>query len=209
MPARKAKLSSKKTKALKTPKIKKAAAYHRHRAAAEGKREAVIGGELIIRPMTAGRPSLCKPEIYEPILKRLAAGASLISICAEVGQPDVTTVTGWCQRYPEFDKLYRQALALRTHVWGEQTLMIADTPVAFEKVTRVNSEKNGDSETVVTFDSPEHRKLQVDTRFKMMARHNRADYGEKIETDNKHEHNINIKTITRRVVRPPVIDHEP
>lgn len=198
-----------KSKLPKVPKFKKAKGYARHRAAALGKRPPVGTKVLIVPRAGPGRPSSYKPEVYNVLLERLTSGESLVSICAEEGMPCITTVGDWRMKYPEFDKAYRKACEIRTHVWGEQVLSIADTPVSFEKVTTSTGGKNGDVETVFTGDSPEHRKLQVDTRLRMMKYHNRADYGDKLETDGKVEHEHTIRVIERVVVKPkPWIEHE-
>jgi len=208
-PKPKTKAKAKATKKPDGPKIKNNFVSRRHHAASLGKRPPVEGAELILPKAKAGRPSLYKPEIYWPILERISAGESLIRICAEEGQPDANTVNGWVTRYPEFKEKYKEALALRTHHWAEQLVEIADTPEIMEKVITKTGGKEGDTEQVISGDAVEHRKLRIETRLKMMARHNRAEYGEKVETSGTMEHNHTIKVIRMHAVKPkPWIEHE-
>ena len=203
-----------KAKAPKGPKIKKGLLYKRHRAASLGKRPPVEGVEMILKPKGVfpnrdGRPSLYKPEIYIPILERISRGESLVRICAEVGMPDPSTIGNWRLKHEEFDVLYKKALAIRTHVWGEQVVEIADTPELTEKVITTSGGKNGDTQQVIVGDNVQARQLRIETRFKMMARHNRADYGDKVETGGKVEHEHTIKVIERVIVDPkPWVEHE-
>lgn len=195
-----------------TMKKKNKPLYKRYRDASKGKRPPVASAALVLPARTKmGRPSILEnEELICTILERMAAGENLLSICSDEGMPEARTVIGCTLRNPEFKKRYDEAVEIRSHVWGEQLKQISDTPNVMEKITRTTGGKNGDTETVFTSDALEHRKLQIGTVQWIIARQNSKSYGDKVQTENKTDHNINIKVIKRIFVEPngKIIEHD-
>jgi len=102
-----------------------------------------------------GRPTLYKEALADEILRRHAAGESLVKICDEPGKPDINTLSSWTIKYPEFsrarararldwaDYLFAEALDIADNVGGD------DTPALVQR-----------------------DKLRVNTRLRMVAKIN-------------------------------------
>lgn len=58
---------------------------------------------------TAGRPSLYSEAVAETLLDRLAAGESLVTICADPKLPSVRTVLRWVGENQDFGTEYARA----------------------------------------------------------------------------------------------------
>ena len=111
-----------------------------------------------------GRPTIYTEALADEILRRHAAGESLVKICAEPGMPDTNTLGAWTTKYPEFSRTRARArLDWADHLFAE-ALDIADN---------IGS---ADSPALVQRD-----KLRVNTRLRMVAKINPAKYGDKLE----------------------------
>ncbi len=133
-----------------------------------------------------GRPSLYSDELLAKIVERLSAGEPLAQICRDEGMPSSRTVRAWIQ-----EKAHVSAAIAHAREEGEdwlaaECLMIADTPRegVTEKLELVKG-ADGKMALVVTERKREdmlgHRKLQIETRLKLLAKWNPKKYGEKVE----------------------------
>ena len=92
--------------------------------------------------------------------------------------PSYTTLKKWQRDVPEFASLSARAKEDGTHFLGEDSLRIAD-----------------DLEI-----DPQHKKIMIDTRLRLIGKWNTKAYGDKVET--VHSGGVEIKQITRRIVDP-------
>lgn len=130
-----------------------------------------------------GRPNSYTEELANEICERLETGETLSSICKDKHMPAVRTVSGWKKTHEGFSANFARARDLGFDAIAESILEIADTPMEGE-------EKTIDDEgrvTVRTFEMTQHRKLQIETRFKLLSKWDPRRYGDKLDltTDGK------------------------
>ena len=137
-------------------------------------------------PQTAqkktGRPSKYTPELAAEIARRLSEGEPLRQICRDESMPEWRTIYDWMYRD---DALGAQGVGLSAAIarareigydkMAEECLELADTPKWGTK--QVESE---DGITVTREDMLGHRKLQIETRLKLLAKWNPKKYGERL-----------------------------
>jgi len=87
------------------------------------------------------------------------------------------TVYNWMEAHPPFATAIARARELGQEAILEDTLRLADTPVSGEITT---TKPDGSVERKVE-DMLGHRKLQIETRLKLLAKWNPKRYGDKIE----------------------------
>lgn len=125
-----------------------------------------------------GRPSLYTPELAELICERIAAGESLVEICEDERMPSAATVRLWAIDDREgFSALSARAYGLGYETLAEQCLKIADTPVEGIETTL----KADGGEEVKRGDMLGHRKLQIETRMRLLGKWAPKRYGDKLE----------------------------
>lgn len=123
-----------------------------------------------------GRPSLKTPELLEEIYQRLSTGEPMTVICSDAHMPSDRTVRAWEEADAEVSAAIAQARArgFDAIAWG--ALTIASTPeVGEETITKAD----GGIE-VRKGDMLGHRKLQIETRLKLLAKWDPKRYGEKM-----------------------------
>ena len=122
-----------------------------------------------------GRPSSYTAEIAGAICERVANGETLRAICREDDFPGHSTVYRWLDENQEFAGLFGRARAQGEDVIAQECLAIADTPVeGVETTVKPDGsveEKRGDMLG--------HRKLQIETRLKLLAKWNPKKWGDK------------------------------
>lgn len=118
-------------------------------------------------------------DIADKICARIACGETLRAICREDGFPSHTTVYTWLDEQPEFALRFGRARAQGEDVIAQECLAIADTPVeGVETTVKPDGsveEKRGDMLG--------HRKLQIETRLKLLAKWNPKKYGDKTQAE--------------------------
>lgn len=141
-----------------------------------------------------GRPTLYTEDILNTIAARLSRGEPLAAICRDEGMPSDDTVRNWMER-DDVGADVSRAIA-RAREAGEdwlaaECLQIADTPVMgvvekYEQVEIANPD-DPDLPAVKEFqiterkvgDMLDHRKLQIDTRLKLLAKWNPKKWGDR------------------------------
>jgi hypothetical protein len=134
-------------------------------------------------PKPTGRPSKYDPEIARKICEQLSDGIPLRKICRDnEGFPAWRTVYDWMARD---DALGSKGVGLSASIarardigydaLAEECLLIADTP-QFGKIQTVTDK--GASTTVE--DMLGHRKLQIETRLKLLAKFHPTKYGDRV-----------------------------
>lgn len=121
------------------------------------------------------RPTIYSRALADQILDRLAAGKSLREICAADGMPNRSTVQGWISsNRHDFAAQYSQAKDIGLDNLAEECLEIADTPlIGEETITKADG-----SVEIRRGDMLGHRRLQIETRLKLLAKLAPKKYGD-------------------------------
>ena len=140
-------------------------------------------------PAKTGRPSKYNPDIARTICEQLSEGIPLRQICRDnEGFPAWRTVYDWMARDDALgsDGVGLSASIARARDIGydalaEECLLIADTPqFGKKKVFSSGAEEGEDSMTVTEEDMLGHRKLQIETRLKLLAKFHPTKYGDRV-----------------------------
>jgi hypothetical protein len=144
------------------------------------------------------KPTLYTPEIAASILARLSDGEPLASICRDKGMPKVRTVSDWKKAHPSFSADFASARDEGYDALAAECLDIADTPIEGEETV---TKADGGIE-VRKGDMLGHRKLQIETRLKLLAKWDPRRYGDKVIHAGDQDAPVTIAVIERRIVRP-------
>lgn len=124
-----------------------------------------------------GRPSTYTKLLGMKICDCISNGESLREICRRPGMPSWRTVYRWMESDENFSTRIAQARARGYDAIAAECLTIADTPMeGVEKTTKDDGrieEKRGDMLG--------HRKLQIETRLKLLAKWDPKRYGDRLE----------------------------
>jgi hypothetical protein len=123
-----------------------------------------------------GRPSTFSQEKVDTIIEWVAEGKPLREFCRLEGSPAWRTVYDWLEKDEAFSARFARARSMGADAIAEEALAIADTPL--EGVITTTDE---DGISTKREDMLGHRRLQVDTRLKLLAKWFPQKYGEKIE----------------------------
>lgn len=126
-------------------------------------------------PKKTGRPSKYTPELAVEIARRLSEGEPLRQICRDEHMPHWTNMYEWMAQDPELSLRIARARDAGYDKMAEECLELADTPKWGTK--QVESE---DGITVTREDMLGHRKLQIETRLKLLAKWNPKKYGDRL-----------------------------
>jgi hypothetical protein len=122
-----------------------------------------------------GRPSKRTPEVVQKVIEGLSKGIPLTIICQPDDMPCDDTIRIWAEDDEELSRDIARARIAGHDQIAMDALRIADTPM--EGIV----EKTGkDGVEVTRADMLGHRKLQVETRLKLLAKWDPKRYGEKI-----------------------------
>ena len=143
-----------------------------------------------------GRASKYNEEIARVICEQLSEGIPLRQICREnAGFPAWRTVYDWMWKDEALSTAIAHARDIGYDALAEECLYIADNMhMGKRTVFSSGADKEKDSMTVTEEDMLGHRKLQIETRLKLLAKFNPKKYGEYREPD--------------RAVDPMIIDGE-
>jgi len=125
-------------------------------------------------PKKTGRPSKYTPELAAEICERLSDGEPLRQICRDDHMPAWTAIYAWAAQDKALSERIAQAREQGYDAIAEDLLAIADTPLMGEEET---SSSNG--LTITRKDMLGHRKLQIETRLKLLAKWNPKKYGDR------------------------------
>jgi hypothetical protein len=118
-------------------------------------------------------------EIAEAICARLSEGEPLRQICRDEGMPKWRTVYDWLAENEDFAARFARAREVGFDAIAAEALEIADTPLMGEEIT----EKDDGRVEKRKGDMLGHRKLQIETRLKLLAKWDPKRYGERISQE--------------------------
>jgi hypothetical protein len=123
-----------------------------------------------------GRPTKFTEAILTEICDKLSEGTPLAQICRDPGMPAWRTVYDWMDKDENVSAAIARAREVGHDAIAEEALQIADTPVE-----GIRTKVGKDGTEVTTEDMLGHRKLQIETRLKLLAKWNPKKYGDKLE----------------------------
>ena len=120
-----------------------------------------------------------KEEIKDQLVDWLSEGRTLKDFCRQKGMPNYRTVYLWMDADKDFAASIAHARDMGYDVIAEEALQIADNMHMGRKVvTSSGAKENEDTMTVTEEDMLGHRKLQIDTRLKLLAKWNPKKFGD-------------------------------
>jgi hypothetical protein len=122
------------------------------------------------------------PELITEIFRRISLGESLLQICRDEGMPTRQAVYDWVHGDETLALQFARAREEGCDAMAEEALHISNTPhIGKKKVYSSGAEDDEDSMTVTEEDMLGHRKLQIETRLKLLACWNPKKYGTKVQ----------------------------
>lgn len=132
------------------------------------------------RKKTGGRVSSYDPQKAEYICEQLSEGIPLREICRQPNMPAWRTVYDWMYQDEDLAAAIAYARDLGYDAIAEDCLKISDNPLYGEEVTESEGDDGAKTKTIKKIDMLGHRKLQVDTRLKLLAKFNPKKYGDRV-----------------------------
>lgn len=151
-----------------------------------------------------GRPTIRTEAMIERILEAVTAGIPLAQVLREDGMPKPSTFYDWLEADEALSGRFARAREFGADAIAVDALRIADTPAegVIEKLEPVMIDNPDDPDLppvqelrVVerrVEDMLGHRKLQVETRLKLLAKWDPKRYGDRLELDGKQDLNVNV-----------------
>lgn len=165
-----------------TPKKSKKAAQKPEKVASQGVSEPSQTQEAAPPNKKTGRPSKYNPEIAQEICEQLSDGIPLRQICKQEGYPSYRAVYRWMVADEDLSSHIARAREVGYDLMAEECLEIADNLKMGKRTTfSSGAGEDEDSMTVVEEDMLGHRRFQVDTRLKLLAKWNPKKYGDKVQ----------------------------
>ena len=140
-----------------------------------------------------GRPSKYDPDIAKQMCEQLSEGVPLREICRQEGFPAWRTVYDWMAKDQELSTAIAYARDIGYDALAEDCLLIADNPVFGEEITEEATTVKETKEDGKTVEVPAtlvktkksdmlgHRRLQIETRLKLLAKFNPKKYGDRVQ----------------------------
>lgn len=125
-----------------------------------------------------GGQTIYTPAIAATIIAGLSRGIPLTVICSEPGMPCDDTVRNWAEKDEAFGRAIARARDTGFDLIALDALRIADSPAEGKRIKR---SEDGTEEVIE--DMLGHRKLQVETRLKLLAKWDPRRYGDKTTTE--------------------------
>lgn len=121
-----------------------------------------------------GRPSKRTDSMVDEIIERLSDGEPLAAICRDNGMPNPSTVYDWMNADPSLSQRFARAREDGFDAIARQALEIADMPPAYT---------TGEGTARIDAGDVQNRKLQIETRLKLLAKWDPKRYGDKVQVD--------------------------
>ena len=126
-----------------------------------------------------GRPSKYTPELSREICERLSEGEPLRQICRDAHMPAWRTVYDWMGKSEDLAAAIARARDIGYDKMAEECLEIADNMQMGLKETVHVDAKGNESVSRANEDMLGHRRLQIETRLKLLAKFHPTKYGDK------------------------------
>jgi len=126
-----------------------------------------------------GRPSKFTEEIAAEICERLSKGEPLAVICRDDHMPAVSTVWAWERAHEGLSEAIARARLVGYDAIAAEALTIADTPLE-----GIETKETADGVETKRADMLGHRRLQVETRLKLLAKWDPKRYGDRLDLGN-------------------------
>ena len=141
-----------------------------------------------------GSGSKYTEEIADQICDLVSNGVNLRSVCRMDGMPSWRTIYNWVLDKPDFASRLARARELGYDALAEEALEISNTPhIGQKKVFSSGAEEKDDSVTVTEEDMLGHRKLQIETRLKLLACWDPKKYGNKVQLGGDADNPVKIE----------------
>jgi hypothetical protein len=151
-------------------------------------------------PKKTGRPSKYTPEIAREIVERLSNAEPLRQICRDEHMPAWQTIYDWMYRDDALgaegvglSKAIARAREIGYDKLAEECLELADTPALFEKVVETVDPTGKTHVAVTRSDDVNARRLQVETRLKLLAKWNPKRYGDRVTMAGDAENPVSVQ----------------
>ena len=159
--------------------------------------------DVTVEPQTkeiakTGRPSKYTEAIALSICEQLSEAVPIREICRQEGMPAWRTVYDWMWRNEQLSTAIARARDIGYDKMAEECLFIADNlHMGKKKVFTAGATKAEDVMTETEEDMLGHRKLQIETRLKLLAKFNPKRYGDYKPEEQKVDHlivDVEVKT---------------
>jgi hypothetical protein len=128
-----------------------------------------------------GKPSTYDPLIAQEMCEMLSDGIPLRVICRSDDKfPAWRTVYDWMKKDADLTAAIAHARDVGYDAIAEDCLHIADTPLLGEEVSESTEADGTKKVTIKKVDMLGHRKLQIETRLKLLAKFNPKKYGDRV-----------------------------
>jgi len=153
-----------------------------------------------------GRPSKYTPEIAREMCELLSEGVPLREICRMEGYPAWRTVYDWMYRDDAalasgggvgLSAAIARAREAGYDAMAEECLIIANTPHVGVKEVRSVDHRGNETVALSTEDMLGHRKLQIETRLKLLAKWDPKRFGDKVQLSGDAENPIKVQAETQ------------
>ena len=135
-----------------------------------------------------GSGSKYTDDIADRICDLVSNGVNLRRVCRMEGMPAWRTVYDWVVARPDFAARLARARDMGYDALAEEALEISNTPVMGQKQVM------GDKATYTTVeDMLGHRKLQIETRLKLLACWDPRRYGNKVQLGGDADNPIKVE----------------
>lgn len=135
-----------------------------------------------------GSGSKYTEELADQICDLVSNGVNLRKVCRMEGMPSWRTVYDWVVAHPDFAARLARAREMGYDALAEEALEISNTPVMGQKQVM------GDKSTYTTVeDMLGHRKLQIETRLKLLACWDPKKYGNKVQLGGDADNPVKIE----------------
>lgn len=143
--------------------------------------------ELLTNPveMQGQKPNERIEEIKFLAVDWVSEGQTLADFCRLPGIPNASTIYDWMLKDKDFQERFARARACGYDVIAQDCLRIADTPNEMyeESITDESGSTGAKISTKRTRrDAFNHRKLQIDTRLKLLSKWDPKRYGDVLKT---------------------------
>lgn len=169
------------------PKTSKKSSQKPEKEASWGDIDPPVVAEAAPPKKKTGRPSTYNPEIAQSICDQLSEGIPLREICRQEGYPSYRAVYRWMVADEDLASHIARAREIGYDLMAEECLSIADNPKWGQKQVMTD---DGTSTTIE--DMLGHRKLQIETRLKLLAKWNPKKYGDKVQVGGDAENPLQI-----------------